>query len=54
LLRITQPVFDFDLGKQVAQIKSTTTIFNFFLAPSGNYFLVFNAMLNWDHLSAGR
>lgn len=21
---------------------------------SGNYFLVFNAMLNWDHLGAGR
>jgi hypothetical protein len=27
-------------GKQLAQTKSTTTIFNFFLAPSGNYFLV--------------
>lgn len=21
---------------------------------SGNYFLVFNAMLNWDHLDAGK
>lgn len=31
---------ELETGKQVAQIKSTTTIFNFFLAPSGNYFLV--------------
>ena len=31
---------DLETGKQVMQIKSTTTIFNFFLAPSGNYFLV--------------
>lgn len=31
---------DLEMGKQVAQIKSTTTIFNLFLAPSGNYFLV--------------
>jgi hypothetical protein len=22
--------------------------------PHGNYFLWFNAMLNWNHLSAGR
>ena len=22
--------------------------------PHGNYFLWFNAMLNWDHLNAGR
>jgi hypothetical protein len=29
-----------ETGKQLAQTKSTTTIFNFFLAPSGNYFLV--------------
>jgi len=31
---------ELETGKQLAQIKSTTTIFNFFLAPSGNYFLV--------------
>jgi hypothetical protein len=31
---------DLEAGKLVAQIKSTTTIFNFWLAPSGNYFLV--------------
>jgi hypothetical protein len=31
---------ELETGKQVAQVKSTTTIFNFFLAPSGNYFLV--------------
>jgi len=31
---------ELETGKQVAQAKSTTTIFNFFLAPSGNYFLV--------------
>ncbi|HWA35648.1 MAG TPA: hypothetical protein VG737_16010 [Cyclobacteriaceae bacterium] len=31
---------ELETGKKVAQIKSTTTIFNFFLAPSGNYFLV--------------
>ena len=31
---------ELETGKQVAQTKSTTTIFNFFLAPSGNYFLV--------------
>ena len=31
---------ELETGKQVTQIKSTTTIFNFFLAPSGNYFLV--------------
>ena len=31
---------ELETGKQIVQIKSTTTIFNFFLAPSGNYFLV--------------
>lgn len=31
---------ELETGKPVAQIKSTTTIFNFFLAPSGNYFLI--------------
>jgi len=31
---------ELETGKQVATIKSTTTIFNFFPAPSGNYFLV--------------
>ena len=31
---------ELETGKPVVQIKSTTTIFNFFLAPSGNYFLV--------------
>jgi hypothetical protein len=31
---------ELETGKQLLQIKSTTTIFNFFLAPSGNYFLV--------------
>jgi hypothetical protein len=31
---------ELETGKQSAQTKSTTTIFNFFLAPSGNYFLV--------------
>jgi hypothetical protein len=31
---------DLETGKPVAQIKSTSTIFNFWLAPSGNYFLV--------------
>lgn len=31
---------ELETGKKVAQIKSTTTIFNLFLAPSGNYFLV--------------
>jgi hypothetical protein len=31
---------ELETAKQVAQLKSTTTIFNFFLAPSGNYFLV--------------
>jgi len=31
---------ELETGKQFAQIKSTTTIYNFFLAPSGNYFLV--------------
>jgi hypothetical protein len=31
---------ELETGKQLSQIKSTTTIFNFFLAPSGNYFLV--------------
>jgi len=31
---------DLETGKPVVQTKSTTTIFNFFLAPSGNYFLV--------------
>jgi hypothetical protein len=31
---------ELETGKQVAQTKSTTRIFNFFLAPSGNYFLV--------------
>jgi hypothetical protein len=31
---------EMETGKQVAQIKSTTTIFNFWLAPSGNYFLI--------------
>jgi hypothetical protein len=31
---------DLEAGKKVMQIKSTTTIYNFFLAPSGNYFLV--------------
>ena len=29
-----------ETGKQLGQTKSTTTIFNFFIAPSGNYFLV--------------
>jgi hypothetical protein len=31
---------ELETGKQVAQIKATTRIFNFWLAPSGNYFLV--------------
>jgi hypothetical protein len=31
---------ELETGKKVAQTKATTTIFNFFLAPSGNYFLV--------------
>jgi len=31
---------DLETGKPLAQIKATTTIYNFFLAPSGNYFLV--------------
>jgi hypothetical protein len=31
---------ELETAKAVAQLKSTTTIFNFFLAPSGNYFLV--------------
>ncbi|MBL7899103.1 MAG: hypothetical protein JNJ99_11265, partial [Crocinitomicaceae bacterium] len=31
---------DLETGKQVAQLKSTTTIFTFYPAPSGNYFLV--------------
>ena len=31
---------ELETGKQVAQIKSTTTIYTFFMAPSGNYFLV--------------
>jgi hypothetical protein len=31
---------DLEAGKQVAQIKSTTTICNFWMAPSGNYFLI--------------
>jgi hypothetical protein len=31
---------ELETGKQAAQIKATTTIFNFWLAPSGNYFLV--------------
>jgi hypothetical protein len=31
---------DLETGKQVAQIKSTTTICNFWMAPSGNYFLI--------------
>jgi hypothetical protein len=31
---------ELETGKRVGQIKSTTTIFNFFLAPSGNYFLI--------------
>lgn len=31
---------DLETGKPVAQLKATTRIFNFFLAPSGNYFLI--------------
>ncbi|MFI5204048.1 MAG: YncE family protein, partial [Flavobacteriales bacterium] len=31
---------DLETGTQVAKIKSTHTIFNFWLAPSGNYFLI--------------
>lgn len=31
---------ELETGNKTAQLKSTTTIFNFFLAPSGNYFLV--------------
>ncbi|HLP11837.1 MAG TPA: WD40 repeat domain-containing protein [Flavobacteriales bacterium] len=31
---------DLDLGTQVGKIKSTHTICNFYLAPSGNYFLI--------------
>lgn len=31
---------ELETGKQVAKLKSTTRIFNFWLAPSGNYFLI--------------
>lgn len=31
---------ELETGKQVAKIKATTRIFNFWLAPSGNYFLI--------------
>ncbi len=31
---------ELETAKQIAQLKSTTTIYNFFMAPSGNYFLI--------------